>query len=144
VETFTAERVWPDLVQWSLLALAVNAGLMALVIALDAQFLESAAAASERLYARLQQVRAGGAAALGWRSAGKVRFSLPSFPWWGGVGPIAWRQLVTAPRTRGPLMFVLILFGPVLMAALGARVDSRQESGTFVLAGTVIGMTLFL
>src|SRR5262249_9229662 len=40
VETFTAERVWPDLVQWSLLALAVNAGLMALVIALDAQFLE--------------------------------------------------------------------------------------------------------
>ncbi len=145
VEVFTAERLWPDLVQWTVLGLLANGTLLAVVIALDAQYLESAAAASERLYARLQQVRAGGAAALGLRSTGKVRLRLPALPWWGGIGPIAWRQLVTAPRTRGPLMFVLILFGPVLVAGLNARADANQENAyPLVLAGTVIGMTIFL
>ncbi len=149
VEASTAERLWPDLVQWTLLGLAVNGALLALVLALDAQYLESAAAASERLYARLQQLRGGGAAALGLGSTGKVRLRLPSLPWWGGIGPMAWRQFVTAPRTRGPLLFLLILFGalfgPVMAASLNARAASGEENPFLIgLVSIVIAMTVFL
>src|SRR5205823_6433090 len=43
VLAFTAERLWPDLARWGSLALAVDLALLAFILALDAQYLESAA-----------------------------------------------------------------------------------------------------
>jgi hypothetical protein len=53
---------------------------------------------------------------------GPVRWRLPAFPWFGGSGPIAWRQLTNALRnSAGILRLLLLMFatvGPILIAAL--------------------------
>src|SRR5437764_991375 len=59
VNAFTSERLWPDLARWAALGLLVNLCLLAVVFALDAHYLETSAAASERAYTRLQQLRRG-------------------------------------------------------------------------------------
>jgi hypothetical protein len=42
--------------------------------------------------------------------------TLPSLPWWGGVGPVAWRQLLAALRSlRGLTIFLAILGGALLV-----------------------------
>src|SRR5262249_10058310 len=51
-----AEAFWPDFVQYGTLALLVNLVLVGIVFALDAQYLEVSAAASERHYQRLQRL----------------------------------------------------------------------------------------
>jgi Putative ABC exporter len=118
LRAYTAPSIWPDLALYAALSLGVDLLLVAFIFALDAQYLEGSLVASERLYAKLQQLRSGGAAAVGLRTSGKPRYSLPMPPWWGGAGPIFWRQLITATRSRGPfvLLFVLVLsmLGPVI------------------------------
>ncbi len=118
VNAFTAERLWPDLVQWAGLGLLLNLALLVLVFTLDAHYLETSAAVSERAYARLERLRRGGpttAALLGW---GKARLSVPSLPHWGGVGPLAWRQLTTALRAPWALAVVVIVMGVFLVPSL--------------------------
>jgi len=106
VMAFTAERLWPDLVVWAGLCLAVDLALLALVLALNARFLEASAAASTRTYLRLQKTRRGEA-----RQAGPgLRLSVPMPPWWGGVGPNVWRQLTSVSRTPSRLTGILLLF----------------------------------
>src|SRR5262249_50838201 len=92
-QALVAEKFWPDFARWSGSSLAVVLGLLLVIFALDAHYLESAAAASEKLYAQLQRLRTGGAAAVVLRSRATARSWLPMFPWWGGIGPVAWRQL---------------------------------------------------
>lgn len=141
-EVFTAERFWPDLVGYSALAVLVNLVLAGVVFALDARYLESAAASSARIYDRLQRLRRGGMAAGG--TGGTARFGLPGPPQWGGVGPIFWRQLTTAVRGLGRLAVVL---GLVAVFAGWPALAGAREGG--LPAGTVLGvlvvwMTLFL
>ena len=130
VETFTAAHVWPDLIGWGLLAAAVDGALVLLVLVLDAHYLETSAAASERLYARLQRIRSGDtAAAMSLGLPGRFRLNLADLPWWGGVGPIAWRQMQTVLRSlKGLLVIVLTLTmmmtGPALAGGYhGAGAD---------------------
>ncbi len=140
IETATAERLWPELVQWSTLALLVNLCLAGLVFALDAQYLEASAAASEKTYALLQRARRGGPAMMRLRSSGRVRFSLPAFPNWGGLGPLAWRQLTTALRGLWTIVVLLIIFSSFMLPGL-ARGGGGTASGA--LAGIVAGVTIF-
>jgi hypothetical protein len=144
--TFTAETIWPDLVVNGLASVAVLCVLLVLVFALDAQYLEASAVASEKIYARLQRIRAGGAAAA-WRpTSGTVRFELPSLPWWGGIGPTAWRQLTTAVRSaRGVLIFLFIfsamLVVPVLSVSLG--MSGKQAAAVpYVLCSMLLSLSL--
>lgn len=109
VLAYTAERFFPDFVSYGSLGLLVDVFLIALIFRLDANYLETAALASERLYAQLERFRRGGASATILPGAGKSRLRLPMLPWWGGAGPIAWRQLTAAPRSRGCLALVLML-----------------------------------
>jgi hypothetical protein len=115
VHTFTALS-WRDLLANGALGLAVDLALVVVVFALDAQYLEASASASERIYARLQRIRSGGAFAAYRSSGGKARFSLPSLPRWGGAGAIAWRQLTTAVRSLRGLLFFLIFFAVIVAA----------------------------
>jgi hypothetical protein len=144
VETFTAEHVWPDFIMGAARCLAVNAALLGIVFLLDAQYLEAAAAASERSYARMQRVRSGGAvtAVVG---TGRPRFGLPSLPRWGGVGPLAWRQLTTAARSLRPVIIFLAVFGLIVggsWLALGAIKEGDVQAGGWFIGSIVLGMTV--
>jgi hypothetical protein len=146
VLTFTAENVWPDLMKWGSLSLAVDLVLVFLVFALDAQYLENAAAASERVYAQVQRLRTGGAAAVPLHGKGKPRFSLPSLPWWGGIGPLAWRQMMRVPRSRSVLALLILLCPLAVMAALPGSQEQPDGKAKIILGlgGQVIALTIFL
>jgi Putative ABC exporter len=118
IQAATAERFWPDLVRWSALALLVDLCLAGLVFALDAQYLEASAAASEKTYARLQRARRGGAALMQLPASGRARFSLLALPNWGGLGPLAWRQLTTMLRGIWTIVVLVIIFSTFLLPAL--------------------------
>ena len=98
-DAVTAERLWPELARSAAVGTLVDLVLVGVVFALDAQYLEAAAATSARIYARMQRLRRGGmGSGEGLRRGGTVRTSLPMLPWLGGIGPIVWRQLTTAAR----------------------------------------------
>jgi Putative ABC exporter len=147
VRSATAQVLWPDLVEYTGLALAVDAAMVLVVLALDAHYLEASAAASERIYARLQRARRGGGVFGAWRGSGESpRFSLPSLPWWGGVGPTTWRQAVTAVRSLRGLLLFLLIFGGVLVTtplalSLGGDRPSQPAVGG-LLAVALLGVSL--
>jgi hypothetical protein len=144
VQANTAERVWPDLVQWAGLGLGLDLALLGLVLLLDAHYLEASAAASEKLYARLQRVRRGGPAAAA-APSGKVRLSFPGLPSWGGVGPLLWRQLSTALRSLWSLVFVLALFALILAPVLlDTGRHAPQGAALPVAAILIVGMSPFV
>lgn len=132
VNAFTAEVVWPDLLQLAGLGLLVDLLLIGLVFVLDAHYLEASAAVSERVYARQERLRRGGSAVGGFVPSGKARLKIPSLPWWGGCGPIAWRQLVTALRTPSALLsvgLIVVLF--VTPAVLSGRAWPGERAALF-------------
>jgi Putative ABC exporter len=144
VETFTAEHAWPDFVLGAARCLGVDALLLLVVFLLDAQYLEAAAAASERAYARMQRVRSGGAVTAV-VATGRPRFSLPSLPHWGGIGPLAWRQLTTAARSMRPVLIFLVIFALLVggsWLALGAIDQGELRAGGWFIGSTVLGMTV--
>ena len=94
-----ATNWFPDLVCWGAGALAIDLVLLALIFRLDADYLESAAAISQKLYEKVQRMKQGGGIALP-ASAESARDSAwRRFPWLGGAGPLAWRQILIAVRT---------------------------------------------
>lgn len=103
-------------------AAAIDTGLLAIVVLLDANYLEAALAASQRRYAQIQRIRSG--ALLNANLKGDVAWRLPR-PWWlGGAGPIVWRQATNAARSAKGLMIVLLVvalaIGPLFASALDA------------------------
>jgi hypothetical protein len=127
-QTIAAEN-FRDLLAYGARALGLDAALVVLVFALDADYLEASAAASERTYARLQRVRQAGASAGWYRPGPGKRVTLPSLPWWGGVGPVAWRQLLAALRSlRGLTIFLAILGGALLVVPVIALVGREHPA----------------
>lgn len=122
-EIITAERLWPTVPLWSLLALAMNAALMGVIIRLDHLFLEAASGASDRRYERIRRMRSGGAMAV--VASATARRSLPIYPRWGGAGAIAWRQTTHAFRASRSLLVVLLIIaialGPLIIASARAN-----------------------
>lgn len=112
----TAESLIPAGLPWLGLSVAIDVLLVAIVLRLDANYLETAAATSQKLYERVQRARHGGGLVLSGSS--RARWTIPRLPWFGGVGPIAWRQILKTLRTlRGFLLVVIIV-----MAAMGAPI----------------------
>ncbi len=94
----TSRGVWHGLLRWGGIALGIDACLFVLILALDARYLESVAVSSERFYARLERMKKGGPAIRASKPRKKPWKSVPDLPWWGGIGPILWKQLLTARR----------------------------------------------
>ncbi len=125
--------------------------LLAAIFGLDAQYYETAAATSAKVYTRIQRLRSGGGLGLSMeftRKKGK-RSSLPMLPWLGGAGPIAWRQLTSAQRDffRTLLVpFVLCMMTlPALFAASSPTVPMRDPIPLALgLQAMVLGSTFFL
>ncbi len=142
-DAFLAERLWPDLVVNAGRAALVNLALLGVVFALDANYLEAAATSSARIYAQIQRLRRGGMAAAG--RGGKARFGVPNLPYWGGVGPVLWRQLTTAVRGLGRLALALVIVGAFLVVPLLERGAAEDSPGAgAALAFLIVWLTVFL
>jgi len=122
--TIFAQTLFPEFVGWSALAVCVDLLVLAVVIRLDANYLEAAMGISQKIYSKVQQARRGGGAMTVNRRAAKRRF--PMLPFFSGAGPIAWRQLVTALRnSTGSLVFMFIIvisIAPTIIIA-GLKTD---------------------
>lgn len=133
--TITAEVFFPDFLGWGALALVIDAALVALVLGLDANFLESSLVASQKIYQKLERLRRGQL----WMNVSQpagARRRFPLLPRWRGAGPIAWRQLVGAFRgSRGMVYFVLTI---VAALSLPALFIAREEPA--VLIGMATGI----
>lgn len=140
VELFLSEYGdWSALLKWTALSTGFTCVFLLVVILLDAQYLETAAATSERLYSQLQKIRRGEAVTISWSNPGKARWGLPSFPWLGGVGPIAWRQTTTALRSLGRLAIVVLILAPVMIGPLFSGERRRSSTEEFLLIGGMLG-----
>lgn len=139
-EVFLAQEVNTRLFLHAGVALGVNVFMLGLVLYLDADYLETAAKTSAQVYQRIQQMRRGSV------PIGKVRFSLPSFPYWGGVGPTVWRQMLSAVRGLGRLMLVVMIAGFLAIAMfLGSVGDAGEVSSLLPALGMIIvWMTIFI
>jgi Putative ABC exporter len=146
VYAFTAERIWPDLVQWSALCGLIDLALLGLVFALDASYLEAASASSAKRFARLQRLGGGGGGirSMGKRPTGRLRFRPPNPPWWGGVGPNFWRQMTGALGDPGRLAGVIVMIAvvPTVMIFV-APADPRQSAPlVYVCMGMIAWMSI--
>ena len=139
--TILAARPFPDLVCWGAGALAIDALLLALILKLDADYLESAAAISQKLYEKVQRMKQGGGIALpASQKAASIR--LPRFPWWGGAGPLAWRQVLIAIRTSRYALIISI--GIATIIGVMAFVSKRNPVGPDLVSFMGIGFLAYL
>ena len=125
-----------DAVAWAAVAVAMIAGLVVIVMWLDAHYLETSAAAGQRIYDRVQRIRRG-LTPLGAHHG--PRWRLPRPPRLGGAGPIAWRQLTTALRQSRAIVFRLM----VICVAFAAVLEAGAFGGTRGNVGWVIVSVLF-
>jgi hypothetical protein len=118
-----------DLALWATIALLIDLFMLAVVIGLDANYLETAAVSSQRRYERLQRVRRSGVA--GMSRGNGPKFRVPQLPWLGGAGPIAWRQLIGAVRSTRALFTVLgimaIIAGTFIFQQRGGSKSSMEQ-----------------
>jgi hypothetical protein len=124
---FTAGSVYPGVLGWALAGLAINIVLFGLIVRLDRHAYEASVTASLKLHQRWMQAKRSG---LLWGTQPVVARTSRRPPVLGGIGPLAWRQLLAAlRRSRKALLTFLtmaLLAGPVLVtAAAGISVWSR-------------------
>ncbi|MFQ3591766.1 MAG: putative ABC exporter domain-containing protein [Gemmataceae bacterium] len=137
----TATR-WDALLAALGVAVTLNTMVLLLIFGLDTQFLEQSAAGSAALYARLLRARGQKVAVEPMeRREYKRTWSLPMFPYLGGVGPIVWRQMVTGYRSIGRISLVVVLLGGSVAGPILAM-SSSEKIG--VLIGMLVGMTVWL
>ncbi|MEW6234802.1 MAG: putative ABC exporter domain-containing protein [Candidatus Omnitrophota bacterium] len=137
-----AKNVFPELLIWGGIAAAMNAVLLVLIFRLDANFLETAVAVSQRVYERAQQMKRNRGVAFPTKT--KAGITMPSFPWLGGAGPILWRQFTNAYRHSKTLFILLpilcLAFGPFLFM-LFTKGDKGGEA-IYTLLGMVVWMSV--
>ncbi len=146
---FTAERLWPDLVQWAAICGTIDLALLALIFALDASYLEVASSSSAKRFAKLKRLGGGGGGirSIGTRKMGRFRFRPPNSPWWGGVGPNLWRQMTGALGDPGRLagVFLILASMPILMMILIPRATARQaETIAYASMGMIAWLSVIL
>jgi hypothetical protein len=144
-DVMLAHRFDVDVLTRLAVTLAVLAGLVALIFSLDARYEEAAAASSARIYAKLQRMRGRAVTVEGATKTSKARWGMPTLPYWGGVGPIFWRQLTAALRGLGRLIWVLFILGVLLAGpVLGSGVGGRPETLWAMMIGVGVWLALFL
>ncbi len=129
---------------WGSAALTLNLVVAAMVLKLDANFMEASAAASQRRYEFMRRAqRGGGVPAIGLRS--KPRFSLPRFPWLAGAGPVAWRQMLDLARGSSRILFLLPgLFGLVAPALFMSQKHAMPSPALVVMPIFVLGFLIHM
>jgi ABC-2 type transport system permease protein len=142
--TMFAETWFPDLVGWGAGALAIDVALLILVLKLDANYIESAATISQKVYDRMRRSKQGGGIAMP-INARSGRLRLPPFPWLAGSGPIAWRQLLVAMRTsRHMMIMTVVIVGMGFAVFAFSPAAARGDGPAAALPGIGIGMVFYL
>jgi hypothetical protein len=118
--------------------------LVVAVFALDAHYLEASASASSRLYARIQRMRGRQVTVEEPTRERTALFAVPSLPYWGGIGPIFWRQLTSAVRGMGRALLVLFLFGLAFGGPMLASGVGKAEMIVPTLGGVGVWLSVFL
>jgi hypothetical protein len=144
IDTMTAANLWPDLIRSAGLSLLAVLVLLGIILMLDVHYLEAAATASERTYRRLERLRRGGMASVGLTMREKARWSLPSLPYWGGIGPMAWRQLLGALRGIWWIIPVGIFMSAFLVPILFVAGQDKTTNATENAEGTIVGFGVML
>jgi hypothetical protein len=121
---------------WSAVALVMDLGMAAVVLGLDANYLETAATVSARRYERLGRVRRSGLGGLAKAKSGSWKIAM--LPWMAGTGPIIWRQLTTAMRTTRTLLIILLL------AAVGGGLFIAKNTDLNASIAIIIGISVYL
>jgi hypothetical protein len=135
--TLAAETIFPGLVGWGAGALALNAGMVAIILRLDANFLETSMRASQHRQERIQQARRGSIFG-SYQKRGTLR-RIPQLPALGGAGPIAWRQLMTAIRSARGMILLLVIMGVVMVPSLvlGGNISLTTMTPILSMAATM-------
>ena len=124
-ELYVAPSV-SQLTVWSLVAVVINAALLRAVIALDAHTADRALAENARMSSRWDRIKQGGSFFATQQT--EVR-SIRRAPILGGLGPIAWRQVLNALRNSFKLFFIfagLAACIPPISSAIGAPVTQAE------------------
>ena len=130
--TFTAPTLGVLLIAFGS-AMALNGLLVAAILALDANYLETAAGVSERIYTNIQRAQRTGVAVADLKYAQR---RVPRLPHLGGAGTIAWRQLTTA-RCSSMSTVVIILVMAVTVSLIATSGAAEVQ------VWTVAGMMVF-
>ncbi len=138
--TLTAPHIYPDLLKWGGVALCVDAAMLWIIFSLDTNFMEAGIAAGQRHYDRVRRMRRGGLTAISSKST--IRWHLPPFPWAGGAGPIAWRQITAALRGSRGLLLVLLFGG--LVVGPGVLLGRSHRDATGPIVTGLAWLTVFL
>ncbi len=138
----SAERLLPDALGWTALGAALVVAVYAAAVRLDANYLETAASVSRQIQERVQRAAREGVFARPTRRPTRSS-RLPQPPWFGGAGPLAWRQTVQSLRgARGGLVFTLVIVamfaGPYLLGS------HRSGQLPTVLPSVVIGAAVYV
>lgn len=140
---FLAQAVFPDLLAWSTLGLAMNLGLITVIIHLDRHSCEASIAASLELHKRWDRARRSG---LPWGARLLIEHSLIQPPVLGGIGPIAWRQMLSAFRCSRKVLWLYLglatLAGPLLVIASEDISKWSLVGGVFFASVFVLPKTL--
>jgi hypothetical protein len=139
-QTLAVESLFPDLLLWGALALGINLMLAALVLWLDADYMEAAVTTSQKIYEQVQRVRRG-QRMTSWGGQRTASWRVPRLPRWGGAGSIAWRQLTTALR-QSPGFLMALLFIAVGIA-VAIRIGGVPQDVVAIVPGFVIWLTFF-
>jgi ABC-2 type transport system permease protein len=130
-----------ELLQWATLAFLIDLIMLAVVIGLDANYLETASAVSQKRYERRQRAHKGVIGQLATVSG--PRFRVYKLPRLGGAGPIAWRQMIGAARSSRAMFLLLLVIG----FGAGSMVWQHRKGGSGLasleqMLGTVVWMNL--
>ena len=127
-ELFLAERIFPDLAGWTVVAVAINGAFLLVIIALDRRLSDRSLAESRRLSNRWLRIRRGSSF---WASDKRTGRSMRRAPFVGGLGPVVWRQAINAVRNSGRVILVFMaiaaLAGPIVR-----NVDIRFTDAHFI------------
>jgi hypothetical protein len=134
-----------ELILYAARAAVVDLALLGVLFGLDASYLEASATASARLYARVQRLRGRNMeveALPGQGAPARPRFELPALPYWGGAGPVLWRQLTAGMRGLGRLGVVMLVL--VVVGLPGFVSGARGSDPTPMLIFVIFSLTVFL
>ncbi len=137
---------WAELPVPVLVGLAVNGLVLLMIFGCDAAFEEQSAAGSAALYARIMRARGQQVTIEPLAGAERRRrFTLPALPYLGGVGPVLWRQMLTAYRSMGRLAFLSLVLGGMVAVPLMSG-SGREDKGRVIAAmvGGAVWLSIFL
>ena len=144
---YTSEGFSAAMAGWTSVCLGMVAAMVGVVFAIDAQYFETSAASSARIYAQLQKMRQGGGLMPGRGvliKPKRARLRLGMLPWLGGVGPVLWRQVATALREPVRLTIItLVLIAPGVIPLLASRHPDATPIAQ-VAAFAFAGISLYL